>query len=181
MLLAATLLAACRSHDPDADVTRGPGLRAAAELPATDRAGVYRAALAAAFDLTDPALTLLLDPRLLPRTPGFGGGERLATPVVAAMRERGVVQGTCEPPITGARNAPRCDARGPGYVVRFTDVLRLPPDSVEVFLEVRRFDLPSAAAGHYFRFERAYEIIGAGNDWRAAREGRIPDPPPHID
>lgn len=175
VLLAATAMAAaCRSQLSDADVTRGPGLRTV-DLPAAARADVYRAALAAAFDLSDSALTLLLDPRLLPRTAGLAAGERMAAPVVSAMREHGTVQGACEPPITEARKAPRCEARGPGYVVRFTDVLRLPPDSLEVYLEVRRFDLPSAVAAHYFRFERAYEIVREGDGWRAAREGRVPD------
>jgi hypothetical protein len=152
-----------------------------ADLPASVRADVYRAALAAAFDLSDPTLTLLLDPRLLPRTAAVGPEDRMPAPVIAAMRERSSVLGTCEPPINGARKAPRCDARGPGYVVRFTEALRLPPDSVLVYLEVRRFDLPSAAGGHYFRFERAYEIISAGDGWRAAREGRIADPPTRGD
>jgi len=95
--------------------------------------------------------------------------------LVSELRRRNIVLGTCAPPITESRKAPRCDASGPGYLVRFTDVLALPGDSVEVYLSVQRFDLPSSVASHFFRFERAYQITGSDEHWRAAREGRIPE------
>jgi hypothetical protein len=173
--VAVALLLACRSPDTSEPVVRGIGL-AAADLTSNARAEVYRAALDAAFDLEDPTLTLLLDPRLLPRTPGFAVGDRMPPAVVTAIRGRGSVMGTCEPPVVDSRVEPRCTARGPGYVVRFSDVLRVSPDSVQVYLAVQRFDLPSAIASHHFKFEKAYQLTGTGETWRAAREGRVPDP-----
>lgn len=178
--IAGALLLACRSPDTSAPIVRGAGL-AAADLASSERAEVYRVALDAAFDLDDPTLTLLLDPRLLPRASGFAVGDRMPPGVVTAIRARGTVLGTCEPAVADSRIGARCTARGPGYVVRFSDVFRMTGDSVQVYLAVRRFDLPSAVKSHHFKFERAYQITGAGESWRAAREGRIPDPSPRSD
>src|SRR5918998_580270 len=48
---------------------RGRGL-AVDTLPVNDVVRIYRAALAGSFTLSDPALSLLLDPTLLPRGEG---------------------------------------------------------------------------------------------------------------
>jgi len=120
-VVAAVILTACVPGDEDHFV-RGHGLRVARLAP-NARASVYQSALGAAFELNDPALTLLLDRRLLPRLGGMDEDGKLPAPVETDLRQRGVIHGVCEPPISSSRKTPRCTARGPGYVVRFSDVL----------------------------------------------------------
>ena len=118
---------ACATGDDDQFV-RGHRLRVASLQPNT-RVSVYRSALGEAFELNDPALTLLLDRRVLSRAGGMEEEGRLPGPVEVGLRDRGVIQGTCEPPITTSRKTPQCVARGPGYVVRFSDIFRRGGDS----------------------------------------------------
>ena len=174
--LGAAILIACAPGDDDHYV-RGHGLRVAA-LPATARVSVYATALGAAFELNDPALTLLLDRRLLPRLGGMAEDGRLAAPVETGLRQRGVIHGVCEPPISTSRKTPHCTARGPGYVVRFSDVLARGGDSVEVYLAVQKFDTPTSGASESLRFEKAYQLVHRGNAWEAAREARVHDTSP---
>lgn len=176
--VAALLVAACTGGDDDHFV-RGHGLHAATMAPAA-RVPVYEAAAGAAFELSDPALTLMLDPRLLPRAGGMAEDGRLPAAIEAGLRQRGVIHGVCEPPITTSRKTPRCEARGPGYVVRFSDVLARGGDSVEVYLAVQKFDTPTSGASESLRFERAYQLVRHGDQWQAIREARVrettPDP-----
>jgi hypothetical protein len=145
-----------------------------------ERAAVYDAALRATFDV-GPSLVVLLHPRLLPRTAGLEGGQPLSSKLAAALQARGIVQGTCQPSTPAADTttpappprAPTCEARAPGYLVRFSDVLRLSRDSVEVFVEAERYDTPSSGTHSPFRFEKAYQLVGAGSAWRVARVGRV--------
>jgi hypothetical protein len=167
----ATLIVACAT-DEDDQYVRGHKLRPAG-LSATERASVYKAALAAAFEVDDPALTLLLDRRVLPRIGGMGEEGRVAASTERALRDGKVIHGLCEPPITESRKTPVCQARGPGYVVRFSDVFRRGGDSVEVHLAVQKFDTPSSGASESLHFERAYQLVGGGDHWRAAREARV--------
>jgi hypothetical protein len=169
--LAAFLLAACAPGDEDHFV-RGHGLHVASLQPNT-RVEVYEAALASAFELNDPALTLLLDRRVLPRAGGMGEDGRLPGTVESGLRDRSVIHGVCEPPIAASRKTPRCTARGPGYVVRFSDVLARGRDSVEVYLAVQKFDTPSSGSTESLRFERAYQLVHRGNRWDAIREARV--------
>lgn len=175
---AAPFVTACTVGDDDHFV-RGHNLRVAS-MAAPARVPVYEAALGAAFELNDPALTLVLDRRLLPRAGGMSEGGRLPGAVEAGLQQRGVIQGVCEPPITASRKTPQCTARGPGYVVRFSDVLARGGDSVEVYLAVQKFDTPSSGASESLRFERAYQLVPRGNQWQAIREARVrettPDP-----
>src|SRR4051812_44689880 len=171
------LLTACRADSANDSAARGRGL-ASAHLPVEDRVRVYKAALGASFELADPALTLLLDRRVLARTGGFGGTERLSGALEAALRRDGIVKGICEPPITSSRKTPHCSAQGPGYVVRFSDVLRRAPDSVEVYLAVQNYDTPSSGASQSMRFERAYQVVRRGESWSAAREARVRETTP---
>src|SRR5690349_11850357 len=76
--LATLLLASCMATEDDHFV-RGHKLRVAS-MTADARMAVYRAALGAAFDLRDPALTLLLDRRKLPRVGGMAEEGRLSGP-----------------------------------------------------------------------------------------------------
>ena len=75
------------------DVYRGPGLDVAA-LPPDDIVGVYRATLGAAFNLGDRDLSLLLDPMLLPRGEGLGGGDTMPSAIRSLMQRDGLVKGT---------------------------------------------------------------------------------------
>jgi hypothetical protein len=172
------LLAACAANEDDHFV-RGHKLRVAS-MSADARVAVYRSALGAAFDLRDPALTLLLDRRKLPRIGGMAEEGRLSGPVANGLRERGVVQGDCEPPITTSRKTPVCTARGPGYVVRFSDVLARGGDSVEVYLAVQKFDTPGSGANESLRFERAYQLVRHGDRFDPTQEARVREtaPPP---
>jgi hypothetical protein len=172
-LVGLLLLACGQEDDAEEGVVRGRGMQPAA-LPADARARVYEAALGAAFDL-GPSLTLLLDPRLLPRTAGIAGGEAVDADLVAALRRRGVVQGTCEPPTDGTRQTPRCEARAAGYVVRFSDVFQSSPDTVQVYLMAEQYDTPTSGAHESLRFEKAFEVVGRGGTWRVAREARVPE------
>ena len=169
--LAVAFASACSGEDSNA--VRGRGL-SLAPLPATTRAHVYEAAVRAAFEVDDPTLYLLLDPRELPRDVGLAVGERLSDSVAAELRERHVTKGTCEPPIENTRKPLRCAAARPGYVVRFSPVFTLHGDSVQVYLYAQKYDTPSSGVSERLRFERAYQVVPRGDDWRAVREGRVP-------
>jgi hypothetical protein len=164
-------LAAC-SGDVSHDV-RGRGL-SIASLPATDQAHVYAAATRGAFDVDDPGLSLLLDRRLLPRTTGLAPAGMISNDVVAELRRRGAIKGTCEPKLDSGRGTARCSAALPGYVVRFSPVLALHGDSTQVYVYAQKYDTPSSGISQALRFERAYQVVRRGDDWSAAREGRIP-------
>jgi hypothetical protein len=174
--LAALFLAGCAAGDDDHFV-RGHGLRVAAIAPDA-RASVYQTALGASFQLNDPALTLLLDRRVLPRVGGMAEDGRVPAPVETALRQRGVIHGVCEPPITTSRKTPHCTARGPGYVVRFSEVLARGGDSVEVYLAVQKFDTQNSGASESLRFERAYQLVHRGSTWEATREARVRETTP---
>lgn len=177
--LATLLLAACTANEDDHFV-RGHNLRVAA-MTADARIAVYRAALGAAFDLRDPALTLLLDRRKLPRVGGMAEEGRLPGPVANELHDRNIVQGVCEPPITASRKTPVCTARGPGYIVRFSDVLARGGDSVEVYLAVQKFDTPSSGANESLRFERAYQLARHGDSFVPTQEARVRETTPAPD
>src|SRR5690242_13016403 len=161
----AAIIVACAPGDDDHFV-RGHHLHAASLQP-NMRVSVYQAALGASFELSDPALTLLLDRRVLPRVGGMTEEGRVPPPVETALRDRGVIHGVCEPPITTSRKTPHCTARGPGYVVRFSEVMARGGDSVEVYLAVQKFDTPNSGASESLRFERAYQLVHHGNTWEA--------------
>jgi hypothetical protein len=162
---------ACRAND--SNVVRGRGLRIAAQPPPV-RAQIYEAAARGAFEL-DESLSLLLDPRMLPRDVGLGADGRVPGAVFEEMKRRGVIRGTCEPPLQGLRGVPRCPAVLPGYVLRYSPVFTLGPDSVQVYVYVQKYDTPGLEPSQTLRFERAYQIVRQGNEWRAVREGRVPN------
>jgi hypothetical protein len=176
--LAAMILAACAPGDEDHFV-RGHGLRVASLDPEV-RVAVYEAALAASFELRDPALTLVLDRRMLPRAGGMAEDGRVPAAIESGLKQRGVIHGVCEPPITVSRKTPLCPARGPGYVVRFSDVLRRGGDSVEVYVAVQKFDTPSSGASESLRFEKAYQLVRRGDAWDAIREARVRETAPEL-
>jgi hypothetical protein len=168
------LALACRPDD-DSTVFRGRGLKLAA-LSDDDRVSVYNAALRAAFEMDDPALFLLLDPRFLPRAQGVGVGPAMPKGLSSTLRGRGVVKGTCVAPAGGTRKTLLCRAERPGYVVRFSDVYEIKPDSVQVYVLVQKYDTPESGATEAMRFERVYQVVRHSGVWRASREGRMPRP-----
>jgi hypothetical protein len=175
-IVAVVVIAACAPGEDDHFV-RGHGLRVAS-VPAKARASIYASALGAAFDVHDPALTLLLDRRKLPRVGGMGDEGTLSGPVQKELEHRGVVHGVCEPPVTVSRATPRCAARGPGYVVRFSDILKRGGDSVEVYLAVQKFDTPNSGHSESLRFERAYQLVRHGEAFEPTREARVRETTP---
>src|SRR5689334_11975833 len=166
-----SIIAGC-SGDVSHDV-RGRGL-SLAPLSATDQAHVYAAAARGSFDVDDPGLSLLLDRRLLPRTTGLAAAGTISPDVVAEMRRRGAIKGTCEPKLDSGRGTARCSAALPGYVVRFSPVFALHGDSTQVYVYAQKYDTPSSGISQALRFERAYQVVRRGDDWSAVREGRIP-------
>ena len=99
------------------DVYRGSKLQAAT-LPADDVVATYRAALAAALPLGDPALSLLVDPTLLPRDEGLAGGDPMPAEVRTGLQRQRLVSGTCQVPVQRNKAPLVCRAARPGYVVR---------------------------------------------------------------
>lgn len=172
-LLVAQCLVGCSGGDDERDVARGRGLTVAT-LPTATQARIYEAALRRAFELS-PSLSLLLDPRLLSRKAGFAPGPAVAPELEAALRGRGVIQGDCQPDAYSSRENPRCDARTPGYVIRFSEVFRAPADSVQVHVAARRYDTRSSPGSEVFGFETVYQIVGTGDRWRVVREARVPN------
>jgi hypothetical protein len=170
--LALAALAACES-DEERRVVRGAGLDVAG-LSATEQARVYRAAAGAAFDL-GPGLVLLAHPLLLPREAGMAGGDSVPAAVIRAMRDAGTIAGTCDPAPPPRGELPRCDASAAGYIVRFSDVLRISHDTVQVYLDAEQYTIPGAPPQQIFQFEKAYQIVRQGGGWRVAREGRVPE------
>ena len=168
-ILFAAFVASCRGED--SDFVRGRGL-SIATLPAPARARVYEAAARGAFEL-DESLWLLLDGRILPRVIGLAPDGRVPATVLDQMKTRGVIRGTCEPPI-GATGVPTCTAARPGYIVRYSPVFTLGPDSVQVYIYVQKYDIAGAEPSQVLRFERAYQVVRNGDDWTAVREGRVP-------
>ena len=165
---------ACR-RDEDSTTLRGRGLQPAT-LSNVDRASVYNAALRAMFDMDDPALWLLLDPRLLPRGSGVGAGPPMPGGLSSTLRGQGIVKGTCVAPSSGAKKTLLCRAERPGYVVRFSDVFARSADSVEVYVLVQKYDTPESGGTEALRFEKAYQVVRQNGTWRAAKEGRMPRP-----
>jgi hypothetical protein len=168
LVVAGLSIAACEPEDPS---VRGKGL-SPASLPADAQARIYEAAARGSFDVE--GTSLLLDRRFLPRTIGLADGGRVPDDVVAAMRRRGTIKGTCEPSLTETVGTAQCRAELPGYVVRYSPVFAITKDSVQVYLYAQKYDTPASGRSETLRFERAYQIVRNGDNWRAVREGHVP-------
>jgi hypothetical protein len=167
----AALLTGCGSGgDEERNVVRGRGLQPAT-LSEEAQVALYRAAIAASFE-PGPGLTVLLHPRRLPRTAGLEGGAPVPQSLLAKLRAAGVVQGSCEPP--GTRDTPQCSAPAAGYVVRGSDVFRAAGDTVQLHLVAERYATPSSGRQEALRFEKIYQLVPRGSEWRVAREARAP-------
>ena len=167
-------LLACGGSDEGPPAFRGPGLQVA-QLAVDQQAAVNAAAVGAAFN-PDPSLSLLLGPVYLPRSEGRVGGTPVAPALVARMKQRGTIRGTCQPPRDDARTVPLCEAAIAGYVVRFSEILRrgTSQDSVQVYLAATRYRHEPNEPAELLSFERAYQLARARGQWRVTSEARIP-------
>ena len=172
VLISLAVLTATACSRDDSSVARGRGLAVAALSPAA-QARIYRAAVHAAFDV-DETLSILLDSRVLPRVIGLAPSGRVPVAVAAALTSDGVIRGSCEPPLRGAPGVPVCAAERPGYVVRFSPIFVLRGDSVQVYAYFQNYDVKGTAPSPTLRFERAYQVVKRGDDWKAVLEGRVP-------
>jgi len=171
----AGLLLGCSSGESDdSNVARGRGLKVAT-LPVAAQAAIYEQASRAAFDL-GPGLVLLIHPLKLPRSAGYAGGDSVPTDLITALHRRNVVNGTCTPQRDAPRNTPRCPVNMPGYIVRASDILRVSPDTVEIYYSAERFGAATGQRPEALRFEKIYQLVGSGTTWRVAREARVKDP-----
>ncbi|MEX2153860.1 MAG: hypothetical protein WD825_11020 [Gemmatimonadaceae bacterium] len=155
---------------------RGAGLPVDT-LPPGDMVGVYRAALAGAFTLSDPTLSILVDPVLLPRSQGLAGGDTMPSEVRSALLTTGLAKGTCRTQVTTSRVPLICRAERAGYVARFSEPFALGGgDSVQVHLVVQQYAIQGGPLEQRLRFERAYHVVKTGSAWRAVREARMQAP-----
>ena len=138
---------------------------------------IYRAALGGAFTLSDPTLSVLVDPIYLPRSSGLVGGDTMPPVLVSALQSSGVVRGVCKVPITATRVPLICrNAERAGYVARFSQPFAMPGDTVQVHLVVQQYAIPSGPVEQRLRFERAYYVVRSGTAWSAVREARLSAP-----
>ncbi|MEO7455721.1 MAG: hypothetical protein ABIY52_05620 [Gemmatimonadaceae bacterium] len=163
-------IAGCKTSKPEDSYVRGHGL-AVATLPAGAEPQIVDAAIRAAFDVT-PDLFLRMHVRALPRTAGDTGGAPISPSLVRALRERGLVLGTCEPVRSAPKDTPRCSGPEAGYIIRATDVLQLLPDTVEVYVAAEKFGAATGLKPEALRFEKIYQVVKQGAGWRVAREAR---------
>jgi len=170
-LLALVAVVACAKKDDFADAVRGRRLSVAV-VTAPVQAAINRAAVSEAFTI-EPSLVLMLDTMYLPRTGGLAGVKPVPLPVRAAMRNSGLIEGICQLSTTDDRHTPVCATATAGYIVRFSEIFRIAPDTVQVHLLSVRYQTPTSRPTESLRFERAYRIVGSGNKWRAVSAGRI--------
>ena len=163
----------CNACTQDDNTVRGHGLTVSS-VSSIAQARIYEAAARAAFDVNDPALWLLVDPRELPRATGLAPAGRLRDAVIVELRRGGILKGSCEPTLQGALGNPHCSAALPGYVLRFSPVFTLPGDSTQVYVYAQAYDTKASGPSQTLRFERAYQVARHGDSWRAVREGNVP-------
>jgi hypothetical protein len=172
-LTLAVLLATVACRDPDANVIRGKGLKVATVTPA-EQVQMYRSMMGVAFDLRSAGLVFMAHPLMLPRLKD-SAGDSIPGPLLTALRGTSVVAGVCEPEVVANHRTPRCTSAGaPGYLVRFSDVLAMPHDTLVAYMEVEKYDTPAAPSAEAIRFERAYKLVKTPEGWTAVSEGRVP-------
>ena len=165
--------AACGREPEGSPTDRGAGL-AAVELPPSEQAGAYAAALRGAFDL-GPGLVLLVNPALLPRGRDEEVADTLAPEVVEALNASRVVQGSCTPSEAVETMAPICPGANAGYVVRFSELFGVGGDTVQLYVTFDSYR-PSQDTSAYqapIRLEQRYELAKRGPAWVVARKERL--------
>jgi hypothetical protein len=172
-LVAASCVAlACSGGGPDdSNVARGRGLTPMPLSPDAE-AAVYDAAARASFDV-GPDLVLMAHPRRLPRTAGYEGGDTLPPALLQALRERGVVQGACDPKHSVPLDTPRCGGTQAGYIIRASPVVRVGGDTIQLNFAAETFAAAAGQRPQALRFEKIYQLVGRGSTWRVVREARV--------
>lgn len=165
------LAAACAREPDDSNVVRGRGLRPAV-LDAAAHAAVLDAAAHAEFD-AGPGLVFMLHPRGLPRTAGLTGGDPMPDSVVAAVRDRGLVRGTCEPQRDAPRNTPRCNVPVAGYLLRPSELWRAGGDTLQLWMYTEKFGAATGRRPEALRMEKILQLVPRAGGWRVVREARV--------
>jgi hypothetical protein len=169
---AACVVLACSGNGPDdSNIARGRGLKPASLAPAAE-AVVYDAAARASFDV-GPDLVLMAHPRRLPPTAGYEGGDSLPLALLQALRARGVVQGSCDPKHEVPLDMPQCAGAQAGYVIRGSPIVRVAGDTVQLNFAAEAFSAAKGKRPQALRFEKIYQLVGRGMDWRVVREARV--------
>lgn len=171
LMCIALLLIGCDKAAPEDAYSRGRGKKAATLAPGAEPR-IVEAAIRAAFDV-EPGLYLRMHARQLPRTGGDSGGAPVSPALVKALRDRGLVLGTCEPVRAAPKTTPRCSGPEAGYIIRTSEAIALPGDSVEVYFSAETFGPASGKNPESLRFEKVYQLVKEGTRWRVAREGRV--------
>lgn len=174
VLVAASLALACAGPDDDANVARGRHMQVAA-LAAPAEAAVYDAAVRASFNV-EPGLVLLAHPRRLPRATGYEGGDAIPPALLAALEQRGVVRGICDPAHESPRDTPRCPGTQPGYVIRASPPFQAAGDTIQIHFAAEAFGAERGPRPQALRFEKIYQMVPSGAGWRVAREARVREP-----
>ena len=164
---------ACAPADDKAPIARGKGLEVA-KLPAGAEASIYDSAIRSAFDIA-PGLSLYLHPHKLPRTAGYDGGDSVPVRLANVLRQRGLIQGSCDPQRDTPGGVPHCTVPEAGYLVRASDVLQVAKDTVQIYFAAERFGTPTSVKQPPFHFEKIYQLIREGSAWRVVREARVAD------
>ena len=168
----AVIVTACGNESAEDFYARGRRLKVAG-VPTATEAEVVDAAIHAAFDV-EPALNLRMHVRRLPRTAGDSGGEPIPPALVRALRDRGLVVGTCEPVRVNVKGTPHCDVPEAGYIVRASDVFRVSPDTLEIYFAAEKYGASTGQRPERLHFEKIYRLVKEGSSWRVAREARAP-------
>ena len=169
--LLASLAVACDESAIEDSYSRGRGKKAAA-VSTSDEAQIIEASIRAAFDV-EPGLYLRMHTHKLPRTAGDSGGAPISTALVQALRDRGLVLGTCEPVRAAVKGTPRCSGPEAGYIIRTTDVIAMARDTLGVYFSAEAFGPATGKNPESLRFEKVYLLVKEGARYRVAREGRV--------
>ena len=172
-LLGLTVIAACSSERGSDATGRGAGLQPAT-LSAAEQASAYATALRAAFEI-QPNLVLLVDPTLLPSARSGKATRDLPADVIARLRSPGVVQGTCQPTRRDVRASPVCPAQRAGYVIRVSDIFRLPGDSVQLYLTAERYRAARDTSSYQppLQFEQRFQLVRRNGGWVVSKQERL--------
>ena len=168
--LFAAVATACRAGVED-DYVRGH-LLTIAPVSAQAEAQMIEQAIHAAFDV-EPSLILRMHPRRLPRAEGDTGATPVPAEVITALRDRGIVAGTCTPVRSAPKNTPHCSTSDAGYIIRTSDVFAFTRDTTELYFAAEKYGASTGQKPPALRFEKVYLLVKSGSGWRIAREGRL--------
>ncbi len=90
-----------------------------------------------------------------------------------ALRDHGVIIGTCEPKRDTPRDTPRCAGAEAGYIIRASDVFAMAGDTVEMYFAAETYGAATGRKPDALRFERIYKLVKRGESWRVAREATV--------